>query len=206
MIPSHILRAMLAAGATAAMIVAAVEADNEVCLNVLSTRREKNRIRVRNQRSRARTNAHSHAQASNSHSSSYLLSSSSEVEVKKESYQGGKEERGVGKETKLRGSRLPSDWAPSEGHYDRGGLLGHSRGQIDEMARDMRYWAEANANRPVARKSDWDKTFDGWMRRQKGNSNGRGHRRMEESQSVIAAARERLIEVFGSGGRGSPPN
>lgn len=66
-----------------------------------------------------------------------------------------------------RGSTLPPEWAPNESHYAEGQKRGHSREAVDDMARDMRDWAGANENRAVARKSNWDLTFHGWIRRQK---------------------------------------
>lgn len=69
------------------------------------------------------------------------------------------------KESHSRGSKIPSEWRPTESHYDEGGKLGLDRATVDRFAEDMRLWAEANANRAVARKSDWNKTFLVWLRR-----------------------------------------
>lgn len=66
-----------------------------------------------------------------------------------------------------RGSRIPPEWRPTDSHFTEGYRLGFDRAQVEAFAVDMRLWAEANANRPVARKLDWNKTFSGWMRRQK---------------------------------------
>lgn len=66
-----------------------------------------------------------------------------------------------------RGAKLPSEWKPSEAHYAEGYALGFGRPAVDAFAHDMRLWADANSNRAVARKSNWDLTFSGWMRRQK---------------------------------------
>lgn len=71
------------------------------------------------------------------------------------------------KEKKERGKSIPPDWHPSEWHYALGAKIGHSRAAVDEIATSMREWAEANKNRAVARKSDWDLTFNGFLRRQK---------------------------------------
>jgi hypothetical protein len=78
------------------------------------------------------------------------------------------EEKDSKKEKKnSRGSRIPPDWNPNEVHYKLGSELGFDRLTVDSFGEDMRLWAEANANRPIARKLDWDKTFSGWLRRQK---------------------------------------
>lgn len=64
------------------------------------------------------------------------------------------------------GTRLPVDWVPSVSLIGYGGGLGLTKAEVLSMAEDLRLWAVANANRPVARKADWEKTFQGWMRRE----------------------------------------
>lgn len=90
---------------------------------------------------------------------------SSEVSLEK------KEEVVVARESKPRasGHRLPEDWKPNAGHYAAGKTdLGYpDDASIDEKAQDMRIWANTNGHRAVARKSDWDLTFLGWLRREK---------------------------------------
>jgi hypothetical protein len=108
------------------------------------TQRDQNRIRQQNHRSR---------NAVTRDALQSPLSSLRKKESKKE------EERG-------RGIRIPPDWKPSEGHYERGSKLGYQREQVDGFAETMRLWAEANAHRPVARKLNWDQAFDCWLRRQ----------------------------------------
>jgi hypothetical protein len=72
------------------------------------------------------------------------------------------------KERKIaRGCRIPPDWKPTADHYELGSRLGFDKPKVESFGQDMRLWAEANAHRPVARKLDWDKTFAGWLRRQK---------------------------------------
>lgn len=68
--------------------------------------------------------------------------------------------------SKDRGICLPSDWKPSQGDLEYGLELGLSCGEIRTCAEDMRLWAEANRNRPVAKKADWGRAFKGWMRRE----------------------------------------
>ncbi len=70
------------------------------------------------------------------------------------------------KGAKGKGTRIPPDWQPSQ--EDR--LWAKSKGMADDFvnaqAEAMRLWAEANANRAVARKLDWSKTFRGWLLRE----------------------------------------
>lgn len=78
-----------------------------------------------------------------------------------------KEEYSKKEKKNSRATRLSAEWKPSESHYLEGQRSGHDRARVDSFAIDLRLWADANAHRPVARKLDWDKTFSGWMRRQK---------------------------------------
>jgi hypothetical protein len=59
----------------------------------------------------------------------------------------------------------PDDWKPNEKTllwcYERG----YTREQIREGIGEMIDWSQGNANRAVAKKSDWDATFRNWMRR-----------------------------------------
>jgi hypothetical protein len=69
------------------------------------------------------------------------------------------------KETR-KGSALPADWTPLEGHFEKAQAKGFSRQFVSDQADAMREWANANRNRAVARKADWNLTFDGWLRRE----------------------------------------
>lgn len=68
--------------------------------------------------------------------------------------------------SRSKGSRIPDDWQPSEDEVlygvDQVKLL---RSEIADCGAEMKLWAQANANRAVARKADWGLTFKGWMRR-----------------------------------------
>lgn len=66
-----------------------------------------------------------------------------------------------------RGRKLPDDWVPKPKHFDQGRELGFSSADVLGQAEDMRLWARSNEHRAVARKTDWDLTFSGWMRRNK---------------------------------------
>jgi hypothetical protein len=65
-----------------------------------------------------------------------------------------------------RGERLSADWQPNFAHYAEAAKSGQSAAWVDRLADDMRVWAEANANRQIARKANWDQTFTGWLRRE----------------------------------------
>jgi hypothetical protein len=71
-----------------------------------------------------------------------------------------------------KGSPLPADWTPTEAHLTNAAAKGFSRTFVADQAEAMREWAEANQNRPVAWKSNWDRTFDGWLRRAMTPPNG----------------------------------
>ena len=63
------------------------------------------------------------------------------------------------------GHVLPDNWQPSTKDRQYGRSYGLTDQEIDDCAEDMRLWAQANANRQVARKSNWSAAFLGWMRR-----------------------------------------
>lgn len=67
---------------------------------------------------------------------------------------------------RMAGSMLGPDWLPSNGDREYGRGLGLSEANINDFAEDMRLWAEANANRAIARKANWSAAFKGWMRRE----------------------------------------
>lgn len=75
------------------------------------------------------------------------------------------------------GRTLPPDWKPNARHHDLARSFNRPLGWINEEATKMREWAEANANRAVARKANWDLTFTGWLRRAHERSGSRGPRR-----------------------------
>src|SRR5580693_2477174 len=67
----------------------------------------------------------------------------------------------------MTGHALARNWQPSiEDRYYGRIRLGLSDAAIEDMAEDMRLWAGANANRQIARKSNWSMAFKGWMRRE----------------------------------------
>jgi hypothetical protein len=76
------------------------------------------------------------------------------------------------KEKKERGHKLPPDWKPNQHHYDEGEKLGMNRAAVDARADAMRTWCDANANRSITTKANWDAAFTGtWL---KDSRNGHG--------------------------------
>jgi hypothetical protein len=65
----------------------------------------------------------------------------------------------------IKGQALPTAWRPSHEQVAYGLDLGLTERQVLDCAADMKLWAEANSNRPVARKARWGAAFKGWMRR-----------------------------------------
>lgn len=179
MIPIDVLRAMYAAGAPVEAIFAAIEADQKkesADIDArLAHRREKNR--GYQQEHRKRMSAH----VSADHADKHLQALTSADNDCKENQQlnghdqlfidssltslDSKEKKERKSRSQNRGQRLPDDWQPNAGHTAAGLKLGFTETQIQEQAQDMRIWAQTNGHRSVARKSDWDMTFLGWLRR-----------------------------------------
>ena len=158
-----IVRALVAAGATPEMILAAVEAAEGSQQDALAARRANDAKRAREYRER--------------HVASRDVTVMTVIE-------GGKE---MSPHTPLRettlippssptgtqtpkgsrqaGQRLPADWSPKPAAYDYAAERTLTPAETDQCAAEMREWALANANRPVARKADWDMTFLGFIRR-----------------------------------------
>lgn len=70
-----------------------------------------------------------------------------------------------GGRSRSRGAALPEDWTPSEELFAYAAEQGLTRAQAEQTFEDMRLWADANRNRPVARKADWTATAKGFLRR-----------------------------------------
>jgi hypothetical protein len=75
--------------------------------------------------------------------------------------------REPGKPKRTAGTALSADWRPSEELIQYAVDLGLTRDEAAACGEEMRLWAVGNANRAVARKSNWDSTFQGWVRRAK---------------------------------------
>jgi hypothetical protein len=103
-----------------------------------------------------------------------------------------KEESKEVRKKEARGRSLPPDWHPSQSHYDTAAGKGRPRAFVDQCAVAMRDWALANSNRAIARKADWDRTFNGWLDRElaKGGQNG-----FQKDRSTTAAGRRLVAEL-----------
>ena len=110
-----------------------------------------------------------------------------------------------------KGIRLPSDWTPAATTVTYGLGLGFDRASIEEMAESMRLWAGANGNRAVARKSNWEIAFQGWMRRERdkrkgptgtgpSSATGRERERAASNREKVREACDTFIAA--AGGRG----
>lgn len=66
---------------------------------------------------------------------------------------------------RARGTVLPESWSPSERLFDYAAKHGFTRQQADLAFESFRLWADANRNREVAKKADWDKTAMNWLLR-----------------------------------------
>jgi hypothetical protein len=102
------------------------------------------------------------------------------------------------KEKKERGHKLPPDWKPNQKHYDEGEKLGMSRAAVDERAAAMRTWCDANANRSITTKANWDAAFTGtWL---KDSKNGHGFS-PNRSNQASGPASTRDVAVITAMGR-----
>jgi hypothetical protein len=63
---------------------------------------------------------------------------------------------------------LSPDWKPTEEHFAYGERLGLGRIEVDGCAEEMRIWAET-ANGTHTKKRNWDRAFQGWLRRESKN-------------------------------------
>ena len=189
MIDSKTLDAMLAAGASAEVIVAAVKTE----LVKSDARRTENRDRMRAVRTRARTTAHVHARASTDqkHEQNHSFIKEGVVEVENNALSSSltslltKEDKKERKKDRAKSSLCSDDFLPSETHYAAGLALGLSRSEVDSLCGDMRDWSQSNAHRPVARKTDWGRAFHQWIKRQA--EKPRGKTTVQDAARKLAA-------------------
>jgi DNA-binding transcriptional ArsR family regulator len=72
--------------------------------------------------------------------------------------------QGTGQSSGARATRLPDDWCPKLTHYDLAKKLGLTAQQVDYEADKFRdHFASAGGQN--ARKRDWDRTFNNWLRK-----------------------------------------
>ena len=88
------------------------------------------------------------------------------------------------------GKLLDPNWRPSNADVMYGIGLGLTTPAIWDIATDMALWCEANAHRPIAKKSNWSAAFKSWMRREAAKRkppNGAGSATMDAFDKLIAA-------------------
>lgn len=73
------------------------------------------------------------------------------------------------------GTVCPADWQPKDIHQAIANQLGFSKVWMFEQAERMRSWSVANANRAIARKSNWDQAFNNWMKDKGSYRHDNGH-------------------------------
>lgn len=188
MIDISTLRAMVAAGASAEIILAAVEA--ELLAEGARVQASKAKAAERQQRWRDKRNVSQHLVTSRDVTApsraplSSFLPSLSETQIKKEE---SKKERAADH----RKSALPSDWKPSEAHYAKAAKRNLPRSFVDDQADAMRDWA---ASKGVMRHS-WDATFNGFLRPKESRNGFGGPRPLQDDSKSISAAAGRLAEA-----------
>lgn len=178
-IKPEVLDALVAAGATAEMIAAAVKADMRSEEERLARKRANNAERQQRYRERHR-NADNALQASHNagnaaepgEKGSPQDPSPKHEPQEKPPYGGQKEppKTDPGASTKpardTKGHHLPPDWQPSESDIAYGrNRVGLTLAEIEGMAEDMRLWAQSAAGQN-SRKRSWSAAFRGWMRRE----------------------------------------
>lgn len=62
-------------------------------------------------------------------------------------------------------SPMPPDWRVKEKHYLLGEQFGFTRAQMDDLGEEVRNWAYSEAHRDVANKADWDAYFNIFLKR-----------------------------------------
>lgn len=116
------------------------------------------------------------------------------------------EKKVIKKEKRARGEKLPAEWKPSESHYRDATERGLSATDVDALADEMRGWSQAEDHRSVARKSNWDMAFSGWIRREAKQRRSRGpppngHTSgKEQRKQAWEDARRKLDDYLESGG------
>jgi hypothetical protein len=109
------------------------------------------------------------------------------------------------KPKRSKGDVLPSDWSPTQAHYDKGRELGMSRVTVDDYGARMRNWAEANAHRQVARKAGlkgWNAAFSNWLAsaaERNGGSNGKATHALGGFSGLGARLRQEIANEDAEG-------
>lgn len=95
---------------------------------------------------------------------------------------------------------LPEEWQPTEKSRERARALHFAETQIDEIAEDLRVWANGKGEC----RADWDATFDGFVRRDAKHPNGHANGKTAPADKLLRAihdyARPQTEETPGVGG------
>jgi len=87
---------------------------------------------------------------------------------------------------------------------------GKSRGlteqQVLDAAETLKSWADENSDRPIGRKRNWSRAFEGWLRREaeRARSNGANYgqgrpRAFQDDSRSVSRAAARLAEAASRG-------
>lgn len=165
---ASIMQALFDAGCTPEQVVAgakAAEADVERAESERQAeRRERDRVRKRNARAKEKIqqNQHSRPNCPADIADTPSLDKENPPDPLKKLIPSPKENPLRGQ--KKRGTLCPEDFFPTESHFRKGATYGFDRDRVEAEADQMRDWSHANANRVIARKADWGRTFFGWMK------------------------------------------
>jgi hypothetical protein len=195
MMIAAVLRELMAAGLQGDALIAAIE---RVEMSAMSSghpadkRVEKLRAYDRERKRKTRGNPAESSGNPADTPETPLISSSLTSLSTNEGSEESKEENKRHPKRRSSGHPLPPDWQPHVKHYATGEALGLGRAAVDGLADDMRHWAKSNEHRPVAKKSDWNSAFYGWINRTKPPV---GHRPLSPSDQQKQGLNDALAKL-----------
>jgi len=166
---SAILEALVEAGATPQMMLAAVRAHEAQTNDALERRRESDRLRQEAKRGRERNVNHvtsrDDAVTVSSRDARVVISSSSLRSEGRKALTSFEPKRDESPKPKtVKAHPLPPDWQPEESTWRYGLDLGRARQHLEGDLEEMRLWALANGGANTL-KRDWNMALKGWFRR-----------------------------------------
>jgi hypothetical protein len=106
------------------------------------------------------------------------------------------------KKERARKCQLPADWKPKPSHYDLAEKHKQPDSFVDQKADDLRDWALGKG----IMRSDWDRTFNGFLKPKEGHFNGHGGPRpLQDDSKSISRAATKLAEAARRGEFGFGP-
>jgi hypothetical protein len=195
MMIAAVLRELMAAGLQGDALIAAIE---RVEMSAMSSghpadkRVEKLRAYDRERKRKTRGNPAESSGNPADTPETPLISSSLTSLSTNEGSEESKEENKRHPKRRSSGHPLPDSWQPHEKHFAAGEALGLGRAAVDGLADEMRHWAKSNEHRPVAKKSDWDSAFYGWIKRVKPIT---GHRPLTPNEQQKARSDDALAKL-----------